>query len=107
MKIFADLYKGYIKLYDKAISCTQGHDVKELEVDDILVSKTMYVGLSVATSEDIHGYGVQLSDDLDAIRAVREGTNAVAVDDLKNKTNPKVEYKIRNYEYYLRVTPVD
>ena len=105
MKIYADLYKGYIKLYDKPISCTQGHDVKELEIDDTLASKTMYVGLSVATSEDIHGYGVQLSNDLDAIRAVREGTNAIAVDDQKTKTNPDVEYKIRNYEYYLRVTP--
>lgn len=107
MKIFADLYRGYIKLYNKPISCTQGHDVKELEVDDTLASKTMYVGLSVATSEDIHGYGVQLSNDLDAIRAVREGTNAVAIDDLKNKTNSDVEYKIRNYEYYLKVTPVE
>ena len=32
MTIFADLYKGYIKLYKEKPSMTEGHDVKEFTI---------------------------------------------------------------------------
>lgn len=106
MKIFVEVGKAYAKLYDKKIGCMKGHEIREIEIDDELASKTMYVGLSVASNEDIHGYGIELSDNLDLIRAVREATNTIAIRDLISKTNENVEYKIKNFEWYLKITKV-
>ena len=103
MTIFADLYKGYIKLYKEKPSMTEGHDVKEFTIPEDLAKDRMYVGLSLATStNEQFGYGVALCETLDEIRELREETNLKAVNDLKTKEkNP--EYKIRNFEYYLSI----
>lgn len=106
MKIYADLYKGYIKLYDKEISKTTGHDIKELEVSDTLASKTIYVGLSLASCGETYGYGIQLSNSLDHIRAVKAATDVIAIQDLKNKDESIQNYNIKNFEYYLNVTKI-
>lgn len=103
MKIFVEVGKAYAKLYNKKVGCMRGHEIKEIEISDELASKTIYVGLSVASAEDVHGYGIELSDNLERIREARAATNMTAIKDLIYKTNENVEYKIKNFEWYLRI----
>ena len=63
-KVFAELYKGYIKLYNEKPSIPANYDVKEVEIPDGLDGGRVFVGLSVASVKDTYGYGISLFHDI-------------------------------------------
>ena len=103
-KVFAELYKGYIKLYHEKPSIPANYDIKEVEIPDGLDGGRVFVGLSVASVKDTHGYGISFSEKLDDIRNDRIEANKRALEDLSSKLKETNEdYNLKNYEYLISV----
>ena len=103
-KVFAELYKGYIKLYNEKPSIPVNYDVKEVQIPDGLDGGRVFVGLSVASVKDTYGYGISFSEKLDDIRNDRIEANKRALEDLSSKLKEVNEdYNLKNYEYLISV----